>query len=243
MQGQGVYRLPRIHSEFFIKYQDLSVAEENNINPLNWKAAYKANCFKIRLFIAIVLFAGILAVFPFFFQYIEARDGAHLNDFIVEAIHPHDVSIPIFIFIWSTTLLVAIRCVRDPNMLLLSLYCFIVLTLTRMASIYFIALNPPQGLIPLVDPLSNFFYGKTNFVTKDLFFSGHTSSQFLFFLSLKKKWDKVFALLSTVIVGSLVLVQHVHYTVDVLAAIPLTYLCFLLGRRIALGRADSFTTD
>jgi hypothetical protein len=221
----------------------LSVAEENNLAPLNWKAACKANCFKIRLFVALLLFAGILTVFPFFFQYIESRNGANLSDFIVDAIRPFDVSIPIFICIWSTTLLVAIRCMRDPNMLLVSLYCFIVLTLTRMCSIYFIALNPPQGLIPLVDPLSNFFYGKTNFVTKDLFFSGHTSSQFLFFLSLKKKRDKAFALLSTAVVACLVLIQHVHYTIDVVAAIPLTYICFLLGRRIALGRNSSLPTD
>ncbi len=217
----------------------MSVAEENKLSPLNWKAAYKANCFKIRLFIALVLFAGILTVFPFFFQYIESRDGLDLHDAVVAAIPAHDVSIPIFIFIWSTTLLLALRCIRDPQLLLISLYCFIVLTLTRMCTIYFIPLNPPQGLIPLVDPLSNFFYGKTNFVTKDLFFSGHTSSQFIFFLSLKKKRDKIFALISTIVVGSLVLVQHVHYTVDVLAAIPLTYLCFLLGRRIALGRGDT----
>ncbi|PSK89330.1 phosphatase PAP2-related protein [Taibaiella chishuiensis] len=221
----------------------MSVAEENNLNPINWKAAYKANCFKIRLFIGIVLFAGILTVFPFFFQYIESRDGLSLDDSIVAAIPPHDVSIPIFIFIWSTTLLLALRCIRDPQLLLISLYCFIVLTLTRMCTIYFIPLNPPQGLIPLVDPLSNFFYGKTNFVTKDLFFSGHTSSQFIFFLSLKKKRDKAFALLSTLVVGCLVLVQHVHYTVDVVAAIPLTYLCFLLGRRIALGRGEASLTD
>lgn len=221
----------------------MSVAEENNIAPLNWKAAYKANCFKIRLFVAIALFAGILTVFPYFFQYIESRNGANLSDFLVDAIRPFDVSVPIFICIWSTTLLVAIRCMRDPNMLLVSLYCFIVLTLTRMCSIYFIPLNPPQGLIPLVDPLSNFFYGKTNFVTKDLFFSGHTSSQFLFFLSLKKKRDKAFALLSTAVVACLVLIQHVHYTIDVVAAIPLTYICFLLGRRIALGRNGSLPAD
>lgn len=222
----------------------MSVAEENNLAPLNWKAAYKVNCFKIRLFIAIALFVGILTVFPFFFQYIESRNGTNLHDAIVAAIKPHDVSIPIFICIWSTTLLVVLRCFRDPNLLLVSLYCFIVLTLTRMCSIYFIPLNPPQGLIPLVDPLSNFFYGKTNFVTKDLFFSGHTSSQFLFFLSLKKKGDKIFALASTIVVGSLVLIQHVHYTIDVAAAIPLTYLCFLLGKRIALGSSNgSFSAD
>jgi len=78
-------------------------------------------------------------------------------------------------------------------------------------------LNPPAGLIPLIDPLSNPFYGK-GFVTKDLFFSGHTSTLFVMYLCFDQKIDKYFSLVTSTIVGILVLVQHVHYTIDVLAA-------------------------
>jgi hypothetical protein len=211
----------------------LSFIKENKIEALSWKTAVKEDRFKVRLIIILLIFAAILAVFPFFFQHIERRDGRVLQDFIVDRIKPVDVSIPIFICIWGITLLMIIRCFRNPMLLLIGLYSFIVLTFLRMISITLVPLNPPPGLIPLVDPLSNFFYGKSQFVTKDLFFSGHTSSQFLFFLCLHKRSDKILAFLSTCIVGSLVLVQHVHYTIDVLAAIPLTYLCFMVGKKIA----------
>ena len=210
----------------------LSFIEENNTETLTWKAALKMDRFKIRLIIVSIVFAAILFVFPLFFQHIERRNGAMLRDFIVDHIRPTDVSVPIFICIWGITGLVIARCIKQPQLFLTALYGFTILTLFRMLTISLVPLNPPQGLVPLVDPISNFFYGKSHFITKDLFFSGHTSSQFLYFLCLQKRRDKILALASTCIVGCLVLVQHVHYTIDVVAAIPLTYLCYWAGKKL-----------
>jgi len=210
----------------------LSFIKENNFETLTWKEAVKDQCFLIKLIVVSAIFIGILVAFPHFFHHIEQRDGKLLRDFIVENVRPTDVSIPIFICIWGITALVIVRSVKEPQLFLNAFCAFVILTLFRMVTISLIALNPPQGLIPLVDPISNFFYGKSHFITKDLFFSGHTSSQFLYFLSLYKRRDKVLALVSTVIVGSLVLVQHVHYTVDVVAAIPLTYICYLASKKL-----------
>ena len=70
-------------------------------------------------------------------------------------------------------------------------------------------LNPPEGLIAIEDPISNYFYD-SKFITKDLFFSGHTASMFLMFLCLKKRTDKIFAIIATIIIGISVLLQHVH---------------------------------
>jgi hypothetical protein len=210
----------------------LSFSNDNNTGSLTWKAALKDDFFKIRLIIVSVVFVAILCVFPYFFQHIEQRNGKLLKDFIIDNVKPFDASVPIFICIWGITALVIVRCIKQPQLFLTSLYSFTILTLFRMVTISLVPLNPPHGLIPLVDPISNFFYGKSHFVTKDLFFSGHTSSQFLYFLCLPKKEDKILALISTICVGSLVLLQHVHYTIDVVAAIPLTYLCFLAGKKL-----------
>lgn len=210
----------------------LSFIKENTIGHLTWDKAIKDNTFKIKLIVISVIFTAILVAFPFFFPYIEQRDGKLLKDLVVDNLTPRDVSAPIFICIWGITALVIARCVKQPQLFLTALYGFTILTLTRMVTISLVALNPPHGLIPLIDPISNFFYGKSHFATKDLFFSGHTSSQFLYFLCLQKKTDKFLALLSTILVGCLVLVQHVHYTIDVVAAIPLTYLVYLAAKRL-----------
>jgi membrane-associated phospholipid phosphatase len=87
-----------------------------------------------------------------------------------------------------------------------------------------------MGLIGLVDPISNFFYGE-KFVTRDLFFSGHTSTVFLIFLCLPGSRDKKIALAVTIIVGFLLLVQHVHYTLDVLGALLFAWIAYRIARR------------
>jgi membrane-associated phospholipid phosphatase len=98
-----------------------------------------------------------------------------------------------------------------------------------MTSIYLVALDPPNGLIHLVDPLTGIFYGNV-VITRDLFFSGHTSTLVLIFLCLEKRTDKILGFIAIVVVMILLLVQHIHYTIDVVAAPVIVYIIFLLTR-------------
>lgn len=93
-------------------------------------------------------------------------------------------------------------------------------------------MEPPHGLIPLVDPVSNLFYGK-KFVTKDLFFSGHTSTLLLISFCLQQKKDKYFTLLTGTTVGILVLIQHVHYTIDVITSPFFALIAYKMGKKLA----------
>ena len=90
----------------------------------------------------------------------------------------------------------------------------------------------------MVDPITNAFYGKV-YITRDLFYSGHTSTIFLIFLCLRRRWDRLLALIGSLIVGSLLLVQHVHYTIDVLGAFVFTYPLYWCGKWLALSGSNN----
>ncbi len=147
-----------------------------------------------------------------------------LNDWILSYVPARDFSVLIFIIIWSVFLLVIFRSIQDPALFLLVILSLVALLILRMSTIYLFELNPPQGLIILRDPLTSITYGGRGlFITKDLFFSGHTSNLFMVYLCLQKKRDKIFVLLGTIMVAVLVLVQHVHYSMDVIGAFIITF--------------------
>jgi hypothetical protein len=187
-----------------------------------WSDAWKIRSFKWKLWTGMLVFAGILISLPFFFNAIEARNGLVFTDVILQWLPARNVSVAVFFLIWSCCIILVLRIYRDPMMLLVSLWAYNGVTLVRMACIGLFSLNPPAGLIPLADPITNQFYG-SRYITHDLFFSGHTTTVFLVFLCLKKKADRFYAFFASVTLGILLLVQHVHYTIDVLAAPFFTY--------------------
>jgi hypothetical protein len=198
----------------------------------SWPIALKDGFYRKRLIIGLILLTGVLTAFPFYFQYIQKREGVVLHDIFLEHIPAVNVSIPLFITIWLTAILIVVRVIKSPRIFLHFLWTFIILSILRLTTIWFVAINPPEKLIDLVDPLANAFYGKS-FITKDLFFSGHTATMFVIFLCLENKVDRLLALLSSIVVAVLVLVQHVHYTVDVVCAFPFGWLAWYVGCKIA----------
>jgi hypothetical protein len=174
--------------------------------------------FRNNTITGVILLFAILLYLPYFFAFIEQRqNGMILNDWLLQAIAPRDFSIPIFIIIWSTFSLFIFRCINNPVLFIQVVFSVIILSITRMASIYLVQLDAPVELIRLKDPLTSITYGGRDlFMTKDLFFSGHTSNMLLLALCFERKTDKVFAFSATFLVGILVLFQHVHYSIDVL---------------------------
>ena len=196
-----------------------------------WKEALGDSFYKKRFQLGLIIWVALLIAFPFFFDFIENRNGVVFNDWIINNIPAFDLSIPTFLIIWSMFLLFLFRAIYKPELLLLFLWGFIFLSISRFITIFLFTLNPPEQLIELSDPITNIFYGKKHgFITKDLFYSGHTSTQFLMFLCFTKKTDKILSLISTILIGIFVLVQHIHYSIDVLAAPILTYYVYLLGK-------------
>jgi membrane-associated phospholipid phosphatase len=110
-----------------------------------------------------------------------------------------------------------VRLAAHPRALVVGTQAYLLMTLMRMAALYVAPLDPPSGMIALRDPLTEHVtVGAV--LTRDLFFSGHTATVFLFSLGAPGKWVPRAFLLCAVVVGYLVLVQHVHYAVDVAVA-------------------------
>ncbi|MEP7107305.1 MAG: phosphatase PAP2-related protein [Ferruginibacter sp.] len=200
----------------------------------SWGEAWESSLFRRKAIGGAILFTAVLLACPYFFASIEARPGVVLNDRLLQWIPARDFSLTIFIFVWSATLLIIVRSVQQPAIFLKTIYLLIVINLLRIVAITLFPLEPPIEIIHLKDPLTSLSYGGTKvIITKDLFFSGHASNLFMFYLCLQKKWDRQFALLATIVVGILVLVQHVHYCIDVVAAIIITYGLVKLTKRLS----------
>lgn len=211
---------------------DLAISEKLQADELRWVEAIRNPVYVRKLMIAVITIIACLSVLPVFFQVIEHREGPVLKDAFLNLVPGRDVSYGIVAIIWGLMILSIVRCVQSPRLTLLFLLGFCFFFLTRFITISLFPLNPPPDLIILFDPLSNSFYGK-NFVTKDLFYSGHTASQFLIFFALPKKTDKLLALTGSILMGVLVLIQHIHYTVDVIAAPVFAFFCYFVAKKLA----------
>ena len=192
-----------------------------------WTAALQSPQKRYKILSGSFVIAIILSLMPVFFNYIQKRDGVVLNDWVLAGIPSFDASVTIFAIIWGMALLILIRALYNPDIYINYVWTLIVVSMARMISITFVPLDPPIGLVHLVDPITSVFYGHT-IITKDLFFSGHMSTLVLIFLCLDKKWDKILGFIAIVAGGVLLLVQHIHYTIDVVAAPFFVYLLFLL---------------
>ncbi|WP_248341413.1 sphingomyelin synthase family protein [Anaeromyxobacter paludicola] len=82
----------------------------------------------------------------------------------------------------------------------------------------------------LCSPLGVFARGTASaYLTKDLFFSGHTATTLLILLYVwRRPWLRAAALIGHVLVVASVFLSHLHYTVDVLGAYAFTFALFAL---------------
>ena len=192
----------------------------------DWKIAFSDKYFRNRFFISLILVSVILTGFAFLLAYIETRQGHTFYDPILNFIKPRDVSDFIFFVTYLTALVGVIYSIISPYRFLHLIQMYGSLTLLRVITLLFVPLDPPTAIIPLRDAfLTHTFYaGSENL--KDLFFSGHAATLFLFFFFTNNRIIKVLFLISAIAVSIGVVVQHVHYSYDVMAAPIFAYIAY-----------------
>jgi len=204
----------------------MSVTAIKNVWSNTWKQTLKRR----QIIVGTVIMLSVVFTMPLFFGHIEKRQGTLINDPVLAAVPPHNVSVAIFAIIWGMVLLTMIRAAYKPQIYIIYCWALIPITIARFIAISIVPLEHPIGLIPLTDPLTGIFYGQA-LITKDLFFSGHIATLTLIFLCLQKRNDKIIGFFATIIVAGLLVVQHIHYTIDILASPGIVYICYRLTRR------------
>jgi len=186
----------------------------------------------------VVTLAVVLAVFSEFLLWVEQRDGVVLDDPVLRSFAAVDVSWLTFSLIYIALLLWIGLHVTRPRYLLVGLQSYAVLVIIRIGAMWLTPLDPPTTSLPLIDRLVESL-GPSQQLTKDLFFSGHTSTLFLLGLSARTRRLRVLFFVLSLCVAVCVVYQHAHYAIDVYVAPFIAFGAWSIVTRVwRLSRAD-----
>lgn len=218
-----------IHSCYFALVLKQYYKDLTNV----WQSAWQSKSFMLHFAATMILFGLIGAQSFHFMREWQLRPGQVINDRVLDLMSPRDFSIPIFLLEYSSMALVIVYTLLYPYRFMRGVQMFTIVTFARTVSIYFVPLEPPIGMVALNDPVASFFLHTGDvFVTKDLFFSGHVAALSLFYFISPNKHIKQYVALCGLTVAILIMWQHVHYSLDVLAAPVVSYLTYAFVERL-----------
>lgn len=198
-----------------------------------WKDFLQVKRNKIELIITLLLLVLVLISLTNFLNFVEARPGVVFSDPILTLFNPVDLTWLTFTLIYISLVTAIITLIRNPERFLFAIQLYTLMVIVRIVAMYLLPLEPPSTMIILNDPFVEIF-GTGQTLTKDLFFSGHTATLFILYLVSDKKSVKSIFLFCTIAVAVSVILQHVHYTIDVFAAVFFTYASYLILKAIRI---------
>lgn len=201
-----------------------------------WKTAWLHKAFRFQAILFLILVLSFTFIFKYFFDFVESRSGSYLNDHLLNTIPSYDVSWVVFFFLYSGILLGLWYHIAHPKTILIAFQTYVLVTLVRLCTITLFPLEPPDGYIPLSEPFVQMFTTNGQIISKDLFFSGHMSTILSLYFSSHRKYIRTFLLFCSFMIGAMVLLQHVHYTIDVIVAVPATFVVYYFCRNYLGGK-------
>lgn len=188
-----------------------------------WSHAWREPGFARDILLWVPLLVATVLLYTTFLRYNEMRVGRPFADPLFSILPVRDVSALTFSFTYSFSILGGYRLLLAPRKGLMGIQAYILVSFARMLSMQLLPLEPAASMIPLQDPFVKFIVGIDSELRKDLFFSGHLATVCLFyFLEEQRAWKAVF-LAGCVGVASCLAWQHVHYSIDLLAAPVVAY--------------------
>ncbi len=193
-----------------------------------------------RLILLSLVFMGTAMSLDYYSGlYVSSTTSVGVPDLILDYLPPVDLG---FLFIYGYIALVvgmfAYPLFLRVRMLHVVAIQFSLLLTLRSLFMVFTHLKTPPGSVPVSFP---WFFGKLYF-ENDMFFSGHTALPFLGFYLFRHSAIRYVFLVGAIMMGMVVLVMHLHYSIDVFAAFFMTYCSYRMGnaalRRLDLAYAD-----
>lgn len=190
---------------------------------LNDYKTYFTDKYFLKSFSLSILFLVTSLIVNFYAgTYATERASNYVTDIILS-------NIPVFdldgVFIWGSFILgsfIALICIYKPERIPFTLKSIALFVIIRSLFITLTHLGPfPSQIAIDSNLLSKMSFGG------DLFFSGHTGLPFLLALIFwKNKITRYIFLSFSVMFAIVVLLAHLHYSIDVLAAFFITYSIF-----------------
>ena len=133
---------------------------------------------------------------------------------------PIDFSVWIFAATYSVIILnIIVLLLESMERLAFAFSVGAILIFLRSFSFILFPLDPPVGMIPLIDPAIAYFNPGQFVATRDLFFSGHCATMFFLYWVARPVWLKRLMVFVNIFVICAISIQRVHYTIDIIVGI------------------------
>ncbi|HEY3429025.1 MAG TPA: phosphatase PAP2-related protein, partial [Cyclobacteriaceae bacterium] len=162
-----------------------------------------------------------------------------LNDYLLNRLPAYDLSFWIFLVLYIFIFSGIFILFREPSRFLYAILAYLIITLLRFTTLLLVPLDPPINIIELRDPLVQYLFYQQS-ITKDLFFSGHTSIVILLGLAMPNLRLRILYFTGAAAVAVMLLLQHAHYTVDIVAAPFFAWISLLIAQRILRPNKSGF---
>jgi len=161
--------------------------------------------------------------------YVTSCNAVPVPDLILDRLPSVDLS---FLFTYGYMALIVgmflYPICRRPQVLHVIAFQFSLLLIVRSVFMIFTHLSTPAGAIAVQFPG---FFSRLYF-DNDMFFSGHTAMPFLGFYLFRDSRLRYVYLVGSIVMGLVVLLMHLHYSIDVFAAFFMTYASYRIGNAV-----------
>jgi hypothetical protein len=189
---------------------------------------------KISLLIGAGFFAVAIIIQNIADRYVLKVGGTPVSDMLLSRLPTMDVDF--FVIQWPliVTFVTAALILYKPKYLCFCIKALAVFLIIRsfLISVTHLGVNPDQLVLDTRVygfRLFNFLFNTTG----DFFFSAHTGVPFLLALVFwREKIWRYFFLFSSMVMGTSMLLAHIHYSIDVFAAPFMTYSLFAISKYI-----------